>query len=191
MKPAIQELLDTVYRYYARGVSNDDPHRKATEESQRLSEVRRHAGADDARWQALLEHIERMFPEASVQNDSFHLPTGKHDACYSGRIFLRPADGEHFHAVGFMVSLLLPYYVVYSSRVVDAEPGGPRRNDLRFELSPDEVPYASQIARAIEEAWHFEPMPHEMMSVVVPDVATNMRDIGEATLRDLLFSDSV
>jgi hypothetical protein len=180
-----------LYRYYPRGVSNGDPRRTSTEESQRLSAVRRQAGADDTRWQALLEGLERTFPEASVQNDSFHLPTGKHDACYSGRIFLQPAKGEHFHSVGFMVSLLLPCYVVYSSRVVDAGPGGARRNDLRFELSSDELPYASWIAKAIEEAWHFEPMPPEMMSVLVPDVATNMRDLGEATLRDLLFSDSV
>jgi hypothetical protein len=191
MKHTINDLLDTVYRYYARGISNNDPRRKSTEEEQRLSAIRHQAGVDDTLWQALLDRLELAFPDATVQNDSFHLQTGKYDACYSGRIFLKPVHGEHYHSVGFMVSLLLPYYVIYSTRIVDTEQGGARRKDIRFELSPDELPYADWLARSIEDIWHFEPMSHEMISMVVPDVATNMRDIGEATISDLLFSDSV
>lgn len=66
----------------------------------------------------------------------------------------------------------------------------PRRWDISFDFSPDEQPYALQIAREIEATWSYERMPPEVGKVVVPDVETNARRFGEATLYDCLFSDS-
>ncbi|WP_437912482.1 hypothetical protein WME73_35945 [Sorangium sp. So ce302] len=66
----------------------------------------------------------------------------------------------------------------------------PTRQVISFELSPDEQPYAAGIAQEIEATWGYERMPPEVGNVVVPDVATNLRRLGEARLYDCLFSDA-
>jgi hypothetical protein len=60
---------------------------------------------------------------------------------------------------------------------------------VAFDLSPDEWPYAEWIAREIEATFDCERMPPEVGAVLVPDVATNRRTLGEARLYDCLFSD--
>jgi hypothetical protein len=219
----MDELLGVVYRHYPRGMARSDPLYEQTEEYRRLSEARRQAGAAQEPWRAKLRRLRQQFPTNEVQNLSLHLPTGAHDAAYAGQVFLPASPGEHFHTVGFLVGFLVPYYVVYSSRIVDdderdegfrvemvhlvfdedtcqvlpAEPGAsdaepaqrPRREIRRYELSSDEQPYAAWIARQIETNWGCERMPPEVGSVIVPDVATNLRSCGEATFYDCLLSD--
>ncbi|XYH95638.1 hypothetical protein ACMHYB_48865 [Sorangium sp. So ce1128] len=58
---------------------------------------------------------------------------------------------------------------------------------IDFELSPDELPYAEWIARDIEATFGCERMPPEIGTILVPDVAVNLRTLGEATLYDCLF----
>jgi hypothetical protein len=70
-----------------------------------------------------------------------------------------------------------------------AESPPARRREIRFELSPDERSYALSIARDIEATWGYECMPPEIGKVIVPDVATNRRGLGEATLYDCLLSE--
>jgi hypothetical protein len=65
----------------------------------------------------------------------------------------------------------------------------PTQHDISFEPSPDEAPYAAWITREIEATFGGERMPPEVGKVVVPDVVTNLRSFGEATLYDCLFSD--
>jgi hypothetical protein len=202
-----------------------------------LVAARRQAGANNEPWRAMLRRLGDQFPENSVQNRSLHLPAGSLDACYSGRLSLPTnTPDEHYHYLGFLVSFLVPYYVVYSLRCVDdlekieemkarsaeqawsacvcikntlvilpawmfkilpawmVKPEPPPkieafRNVISFELSPDEQPYAAWIAEDIKATWGHEHMPPEAGKVVVPDVATNLRSFGEATLYDCLFSD--
>jgi hypothetical protein len=66
----------------------------------------------------------------------------------------------------------------------------PRRRDVSFDFSADEQSYAACIAQEIEATWGYERMPPEVGRVIVPDVATDHRILGEATLNDCLFSDS-
>ena len=130
------------------------------------------------------------------------------------------------------MSFLVPYYVLYSARVVEdpearAAPRGrtrvifagdtcyilpawaaklavlllrakesppvddapPKRTVVQFDFSPEEQSYAAWITGEIEATWGFERMPPEVGKVIVPDVATDRRGLGEATLYDCLFSD--
>ena len=64
------------------------------------------------------------------------------------------------------------------------------RRDVSFDLSPDERPYAEWIAREIETTFGCERMPLEVGTMLVPDVATNMRTLGTARLYDCLFTDN-
>ncbi|WP_437800031.1 hypothetical protein [Sorangium sp. So ce693] len=239
MKHSSKELVEVAYRYYPRGVSREDPRYKRTEEYGRLADARRRAGAECGRWQGMLNRIHDKFPDRSLIDRSIHLPTGNYDACYAGHLSVEAsAPGEYSHVIGFMVSLLVSCYVVYSLRTVDdleeierikvlnampsrhvsvfahdthyvlpawmgklvrlvkpnlVEPPLPleaRRQDLSFDLSPDEQPYATWIAQEIERTWGYEHMPPLVGKLIIPDVATDSRLLGEATLYDCLFSDS-
>ncbi|MGK3995518.1 hypothetical protein [Sorangium sp. So ce1024] len=59
---------------------------------------------------------------------------------------------------------------------------------IDFELSADELPYAEWISRDIEATFGCERMPPEVGIVPVPDVAVNLRPLGEARLCDFLFT---
>jgi len=238
MRHSVDELTDIVYRYYPRRLLTNEPRYEKSEEYRRLVAARRHAGANNEPWRAILKRLGEQFPENSVQNRSLHLPSGRSDACYSAHLSLPTnTPGEHYHDLGFLVSFLVPYYVVYSLRNVDdlikieemkarraeparsvsvfikdtlvilpawmgkilpasmvePEPAAPieaYRNDISFDLSPDEQPYATRIVQEIEATWEgYERMPPEVGKVVVPDVVTNLRWLGQATLYDCLFSD--
>lgn len=225
MRHAVSDLIEVVYQYYPRGTSRQDARYEQTDEYRRLSAARRKAGAEQEPWRQMLRRLGAQFPADSVMNGSLHLPTGEHDAGYSGQIFLPTGAGEHSRSVGFLISFLVPYYVIYSSRVVDdpeseklppalrprlvfeadtcvALPPDPhaadvdgdaeptRRRVLGLEFSPEEEPHVRWLARDIEATWGYERMPAEVGKVIVPDVATNLRVLGEATLHDCLFSDN-
>ncbi|WP_437565843.1 hypothetical protein [Sorangium sp. So ce542] len=239
MRHSNEELIELVYRYYPRGVSREDPRYKRTEEYGRLADARRRAGADRDRWQGMLRRIDGKFSGRVSIDRSIHLPTGNYDACYSGCLSIGAIfPGEYDRVIGFMVSLLVPYYIVYGLRIVDdfeeierrkvlnatpschvsifvhdthyvlpawvgklvrlvkpklLEPPLPleaTRRIINFDLSPDEQPYATWIARDIELTWGYERMPPLVGELIVPDVATDSRSLGEATLYDCLFSDN-
>jgi hypothetical protein len=57
-----------------------------------------------------------------------------------------------------------------------------------FDLLPDQRPYAEWIAREIEVTFGCEPMPPEIGTVLVPELATPKLP-GETRLYDCLFSD--
>lgn len=120
MKHSADELIAVAYRYYSRGGCYDDSFEQ-TEEHRRLVEARIQAGTGTNRdcWRALLRRIREQFPGSEVQNRSIHLETGTFDAGYSGAIHLPLAAGEHGHSLGFLISFLAPYYIIYSHRVVD------------------------------------------------------------------------
>jgi hypothetical protein len=63
------------------------------------------------------------------------------------------------------------------------------KSTVCLDLSPDEHPYAEWLAREIEATFGAEPMPPDIGNVIVADVATNMRALGEARLYDCLLSD--
>lgn len=224
MKHSVDELFDIVYRYYPRRMERQDPRYEQSDEYQRLSAARRQAGADAGPWRTMLTQLQRQFPSDNVVNRSLHLPIGSQDAAYSGHISVPSSPGERAHSIGFLVSFLAPYYVVYSSRflgdatkeehpaqatrfritipwdeeadvpgtphVEDWQPSTPARRVIRFDFSVDEQPYAAWIAREVEATWGgYQPMPPEIGKLVVPDVATDLPGLGEATLYDCLFSD--
>jgi hypothetical protein len=235
MSPTIDELLAVVYRHYPRGIATLDTRYGESDEYRHLAAMRRQAGRDAGPWRALLGRLGDRFPEASVENRSTHLPAGTLDAGYSAAIHVPKAPGEHDHAVGFVVSFLVPFYVVYAARIVDdperasrlrapsstvgfahedtlcilpaavVQPAvraadaerrarladRARKQVVTFDLLPEELPYAAALAREIEATFAgYAPLPRELGEVVVPDVATPSRQLGEATLYDCLFSDA-
>lgn len=76
----------------------------------------------------------------------------------------------------------------------DEEEGGTEtppttRCEKRFELSPDEQPYATWMVRSIEDGFGYQYMSPEIGNVIVPEVETDYQRFGEATLYGCLLSD--
>lgn len=128
MNHTVEELLDIIYRYYPREVGiGDDTDRHAldatdatdaTEEHARLVAARLRAAVDEC-WHALRRRISERFPEAPLTNQALHLPTGGMDACYSFTVCPPNVIGRP--ELWFRVSFLAPYYIVYSSRLIERD----------------------------------------------------------------------
>jgi hypothetical protein len=198
VRHSLDQLLAVVYRFYPRGMNDTDAGYDDTEEHRRLVAARRHAGTGEPyeRWRAMLRRLDACFPGRSVTNRSLHLPTGSIDACYSAWLDLPPSAGEHARNLGFLVSFLVPSYVVYSSRMTHLDPRDPAsegrsiRREFSFTFTGDEEPYVREIVREIEATYSgYEPMPPDVGNVIVPDVVAGLKLMGETTLYHCLFSD--
>jgi len=187
-----------------------------TEEHARLVAARREAATDE-RWHAMRRRIEERFPDAPLMNHSLHLPTGGLDACYSFTIdlpgsqlwshvsFLAPyyliysqrwidvvKRVESVRVVLLGMKFFIPRSAIGPQFFADPHDELPKsvpdkELDIAFDLSPDELPYAEWIAREIEATFGCEPMPPEVGTVIVPDLATP-RLPGEVRLYDCLFT---
>jgi hypothetical protein len=213
------ELVDIAHAHYPRGLATWDAGYMESEETKRLSAARRQAGANRQPWRGLLSRLGAQFPGCAVLDRSLHLPTGSMDAGYSGALDLpRRGRKEYGHGLTFLVSFIAPYYFICSHRVVDdpeklaqlareqtfefvngveVPPAvtmrrlkkRARRSEISFDFSADERPCSEWLARDIEATFGCERMPPEVGNIIVPDVSTDGRNIGEARLYDCLFSD--
>ncbi|HEX2568354.1 MAG TPA: hypothetical protein VH877_02265 [Polyangia bacterium] len=194
MKQTIDEILTTIYRFYRSTKTYAD----LGPDTEELVAARRQAGSDGPyeQWRAMLRRLRDRFPGHSVTNRSHHLPTGNLDAGYAGRLSLPPSTGEESHSVGFLVSFLVPCYVVYTSRMIPLgedqkeDPEYPTRHEIRFTFTADEEPYVQEIVREIEATYAgYEPMPPEVGNGLVLDVVTGLNTIGTTKLYHCLFTD--
>lgn len=194
MRQTIDEILTTVYRFYRSTKTYAD----LGPDTEELVGARRHAGSDGPyeRWEAMLDRLQARFPECDITNRSIHLPTGRLDAGYAGRLDLPPGLEEEGRDIGFLVSFLVPCYVVYGYRMMPlgeeekADPEYPTRHEIRFTFTADEQPYVQEIVREIETTYAgYEPMPPEVGNGLVLDVVTGLNTIGTTKLYHCLFTD--
>jgi hypothetical protein len=165
------ELLDVVYRFYPRGLPNfsrihappNEPFFDDTEEHLRLVEAANRGRAEYPTWKAM---IGRVGDRYRLQDESLSLLAGRTHPAYSARIRFTDETALSFH-----VSLLGPYYGIHLSGV------------------PQEEPLAREIAREIEATYPgYQQIPPELGNELVPDVATDVVLMGEATIYVCLFS---
>ena len=165
------ELLDVVYRFYPRGLHNysrihappNEPFYDDTEEHLRLIEAANRGRAEYPTWEAM---IDRLGDRYRLQNESLSLLAGWARPAYSARIQIIDET-----TLGFHVSLLGPYYGIHLPGI------------------PEEEPVAREIAREIEATYPgYQQIPPELGKEVVPDVATSVVLMGDATIYVCLFS---
>jgi hypothetical protein len=193
VKLTLDELLSVVYRFYPREITPEDPGYKDTEEHRRLADARRRSGAEGNPWRVLLDRFSKRVPGVSIHNGSLHLFTGGWDAGYVGALIL-PTRGPHetHHQVSFLVSFLVPCYVV-SSLVIAVAPttkSSGLAGYTQFTFTPDEEPYARIVTEEILAVFPgYEPMPPEIGNIIVPDVVAGTKPMGKTTLFHCLFTD--
>lgn len=178
-------LRGIVHAHYPRGVPADDPAYARSEESMKLEAARARAVADDGAWKRLLEALRAALPECRV-DDWSHLAL-RRDASYRCRVEL-PPFGQSSHALVACVSVLAPFYLIYSSRVREAD-GRPLPPGVRYELAEGEARHGRVVASNIETVFGYSAMPPGAGTTIVPDVAVGNERLGEATLLDCLFTD--
>jgi hypothetical protein len=185
-------LFQTVYRFYPRGIRQDDPRWLDTDEHRHLVDARLRAGAERGIWRTMLDRIQRQF-DCEICDGSLHLISGSYGACYSAELVI-PERGPEVdrHVLGFMLSFLVPYYVIYSYRRFKLDPvtldGRPPAT--RLEANESELVYWHGIAAEIEKTYGADPMPVHVGHIKVEDVMPDNRAMGEAMIYDCIFSDN-
>lgn len=173
------ELLQVVYRFYPHepwpsgfGVDEYDKN----PEYERRRAATRAAALEYPRWKAMLGRLQQRY---HVHDCSLHLFGDSADSAYSARLspLHKPSDDDldgvdRFRMrFGCKVSFLGPYYLVCRLG------------------TPDEEPYAEDVAREIEATYvGYRPIPPELGKVLVPDVTVHNLGMGEATIHDCLLS---
>ena len=204
MKHSTQELIETVYQYFPRNLTGRDPQYGRTTEWERQRAARVSASARYDDWRGLLRRLQaryprQNFPEVEIHDRSLFLrsPTAAEhlDRCFTGQVWLPfHAPSEKHHMLEFLVSFVVPYYILRSERQIPVEPRAGElgiRFDTSFDLTPDDVPFANAIVEEIEQTFPgHEPMDPQVGLTVVPDVVAGGKWFGEATLFTCLFSDA-
>lgn len=170
---------------------------EASAEHERRMEAHAQARTQYETWRSMLRRLRERFPRDAcpgvhVTNESLRLEApdaAPIDRCFSGSIELPPrADHEVNHRVGFRVSVVVPYYLVYGIHQVTAPEDFEHRTS--FDFSADEAPFAAAVEEEIGESFPLHTrMTPEVGMTIVPNVATICRIPGEARLYDCLFSD--
>jgi len=188
LKHSIDELLSIIDRYYPRGLYPDDPGYDDCEEHRRLVQARIRAAAEGNPWDALRERLRLQFPKG-LMNRSLGLYTGDYDAAYLGSVTL-PARGwfDRYRALHFMISFLVPYFVVYGAAnvVAPVTDGGQVNRHISFTFAPDEEPHARALTEEILNVFPgYEPMPPEIGHIRLP---ADIKCIPEGTIYKALFT---
>jgi hypothetical protein len=209
-KPSFEEFLKVVYQYYPRGPGNPDHEFEGfeqTEEYRRLVAARIRAGTENGPWRAMLDRLEARFP-GMVEDRAFHLPAGTFDGAYTGKLVLPTLAPEVAdHELVFMVSFLVPYYVIYRQcwlyvdwvepppdeyiKETRRDPGRPTLFGDGFEFTEEEEPYARAIAAEIEATYGHAPMPPALGKMIVPDAWLDAGSCGTEPLFHYLFANIV
>jgi hypothetical protein len=187
VKQTLLDLQEGIYRHYPKGIPASDPLYKASPEHRRLVDARREAGRLKHRWQELLAHVRCQWPSLHVMDKSLHLLAGDWDAGYVGDL---AGSVEGDFTIGFAVSFIVPCYAVYTWTYPEPSLLSRRFRTASLDLTPQQQAYAGPIAEWIARAWPtHQPLSAEMGAVAVPDVATNMCGLGEATVFDCVLTD--
>jgi hypothetical protein len=178
---SIEELLAIIYRYYPRGVTREKPEFPKTPEYLALKAASRAAGQERHRWLAMLDRLRARFPDCEIEGHALHLLAGGPAACYPATLCFPESPNEPLHRIGFQVSFLAPYYVLYSQRCTD------KSSDVRLHPDEQERPYWEAIAEEIEKTHRAEPMPMEIGYVSVPGIQPDNCLPCEAMIYDCFF----
>lgn len=197
MTYSIEQLFHETYKYYPRNSVFPATGADQTPEYRNRLEAHLRASADYEKWRALLLRLGAQFPAAqfpgvTLENRVPFLkpPSTSHNSrCFHASLWLPTRPGEATHWLGFFVSFVIPYYVIYSlHQRKDPFDGG---EHVAFDISVDEQPFAAAIKKEIEETYPgHAPMPPEVGMTVVPEIDAYGHGPGDkATIYDCLFCD--
>jgi hypothetical protein len=183
------QLVQRVHQYYPANLWDADEGYAGSEQYQRLVRARQEALKNAGPWERLLSRLREALPDCRVEDWSVLFST---DNCWRVRVYLPGVlqiEGGHEHrAVVILVSILAPVCVRYSSfhqRV------GPQWNKptLFYEDVPQTKPLADKVEALVRSELGVQPLPHDTLFTLVPDIQCGNKSLGEVRLIDCLFTD--
>jgi hypothetical protein len=190
------EILRTIYRFYPRKLPYDSDGYQQSEERRRLLQLReQHAKAETG--ERFLSRLKEAFPEYAVV-DWTNLSDSQ---CYEYKILLHAGqpilddDLELIRALGgkrrdlcLFISILGSYWFF----VVDETTYDEETDEWKFQLGSEEDQDIEQAVHRLKQVMKSEgylEVPREIARLAVPDVETEMQELGEATVFHCLFTD--
>jgi hypothetical protein len=160
------ELLAVAYRFHPRGLFDELPGYRGSEEWFRQREVGRRAAAGHPTFREMLRRLGYSFVDRNEYMLVKSYPgDGEFDPAYSAEIHL---PGR---TLGFHVCLLGPYYGIYRTG------------------APSEELAVLRVAQEIEATYAgYEPIPPELGNEVVPDLIVSATKAGRSTIYHCLLS---
>jgi hypothetical protein len=182
MKHQLRDLLQVVYQHYPRATSRISALYEESEEHHRLRAARQRASADPETWRAMLRRLGEAFPECEVIEETSAFESGAGRSCWL--VLPQPPSDQRqavlgaVHALAFLVSFLLPYYVVYSTRT-------------RVVQSAEEKSKIRALRRLTVDVYIHDTMFILPRDAVRPDIVAEAErardDMEPVTTRDILF----
>lgn len=198
MKHSLEELFNESYRYYPRGEPFPATGANQTPEYRNRQEAHDRASAGYGTWQAMLRRIAERFPDdrfpgAGIEDRCVFLRAPgmtPWNRCFAGSLWFPKSMRESERRVGFQVSFVVPYYMLYVWH--DLEERSCPADDFSFEPAAEEQPFVEAVRAEIEATYpQHERMPPEVGMTVVPDVVEcGSGPENKVLIFDALFSDA-
>ncbi len=191
MSHTAKELVDLALSYHAQDKAETGPERLSNPEALRRREAHVQACAKYRDWVALLRRLGERFPDREVENRCIFRQAphwSGYDLAYSGKLSLPVrSELEQYRYLGFMASIVVPYYVLYDCARLD------RNEDvwsITLQFTGGELVLAREVGRELEVTFPgYSLMPGEIGNTIVPGVRTSFKRPGQATVYDCLISD--
>jgi hypothetical protein len=207
--PVIPTIINDLYKYYPRGISLYEEGYNRTPEHQRLLQ-KLEAARLDRRWQQFMQELNELHGYSVQDTNIFAFPI----PCFKANVYFTKADKDY--EVVFYVSILLPFYAfrlkellrsAYRDKSVMNMPRSEAPAFLAqlraeqeafnashppiFNQAPDEVaPEINKLVAIQNHTFVYPPLPVDLVKEPLLDIATNEKDLGEATIFDAVFTSS-
>jgi len=186
--PSTEELLRTVRRYYPAGLDlyeHEEEYRNSSE-TRALKEARQRAF--DERGQAWLE-LKQGFIDRYGKDQVFDWTHFGLDACFHFRVYTPSSTRGNNVAAVLFVSVLVPIHIMFTvfERRVES---GPLPAGVFMGLKPETEAITHELDREAGQRMQSVRIDWQLLQVAVPEISTNHRALGKATLADLLFTDT-
>lgn len=187
--PPVEKLVRIVRQYYPAGLDTYEHEQEylSSTEIRALKQCRQ-AAADQRgqAWSGLTHVLETRYGRERVF-DWTHL---RADSCFHVRVYTASSTPDDAVAAVLLVSVLAPIHVTFT--VFERRDEG--SEGFRFEVFTGPRPETEALTRELDleasERMQSARIDWKILETPVPEISTAHRELGNATLADLLFSDT-
>lgn len=185
---SFDEVKKIVYQYFPKNSYDTEPEYRDTAEFKRLLTVCQTAEKDNKLWNNFLQEISEEFKGYELEDCTqfFHF-----DRCHRCKINLPQEFEGVYRSLVIHVSIIAPLSSVYLSevRLKNERYSQP---EVSFQSNrPEDDEYYSKALLSLEKQFHYEMLPLELGSTIIPDVAVGNQLLNETTVFHCLFTDHI
>src|SRR3954468_6611265 len=186
--PSVEELLRIVRQYYPSGldVYEHDQEHRSSPETRALKDI--WESAMEERGQAWLG-LKRVFADRYGRGRVFDWTHPEMDACFRFRVYTPSSTPGDNTAAVLLVSVLAPIHVTFTVFERETE-SGPLPPGVFTSPRPETEAITRELDLEASERMQSARIDWKILETPVPHVSTDHRELGKATLADLLFSDT-